>query len=244
MCAVPICADVGSLPSNALAIPIWSFGVRVTTCTIAKMARITSAAANWKALRTSAVPSGSGRPVLGLWPCGPPGPGRQGRAAVRSGRGLGPRRRRRTPPRREARTGTAGARAGRRNCGIGAGCGGHVDCGPGAGRAGAAEGDVELALSDDEGFLEVVAVRGRATAGWDVHVDEGEAAAGVVAGQQAGQQDGVGVAHHGQVGQGRVVGCGDRQRTAGIIGRDRRGLGDWVVGVIGFAPAPRDCLPA
>lgn len=49
------------------------------------------------------------------------------------------------------------------------------------------------ALSDDECFLEVMTVRGRAAAGRNVHVNEGEAAAGVV----PGQQDGVGVAHHG-----------------------------------------------
>ncbi len=62
----------------------------------------------------------------------------------------------------------------------------------------AAEGRFDFADEDGEGFFEVVAVWGRASAGRDVHVDEAVFSGGVF----GGEEDGVGVSDEADVGEG------------------------------------------
>ena len=60
------------------------------------------------------------------------------------------------------------------------GVGGDVDGVAGAdGALFAAEGGFEFAVEEDEGLLEIVAMRGRAAVGRDEHVDKAEFAGGV-----------------------------------------------------------------
>ena len=88
------------------------------------------------------------------------------------------------------------------------GVGGYVDglAGVGGG-AFTAEGGLDLALEEDEGFFKIVPVRGWAAAGWDVHVDEAELAGGVF----AAQEDGVGIAHQAEVREVWIVGSGENE---------------------------------
>jgi hypothetical protein len=90
------------------------------------------------------------------------------------------------------------------------GVGRDVDRGAGAGCGrGAAEDELDLAVEAREHLFEVVAVRGRAAAVGDVHVDQAIAAVGPV----AGDQHRVGVAGQGDVR--RVEGAGDEQVAGG-----------------------------
>jgi hypothetical protein len=60
-----------------------------------------------------------------------------------------------------------------------------------------AEGGFHLAFEQDEGLFEVVAMGRGSASGWDVHVDEAEAAVGLV----AGEGDGAGIADEADVGK-------------------------------------------
>ena len=85
----------------------------------------------------------------------------------------------------------------------------------------AAKDDVELALEEDEGFLEVVAMRRRPAAGRNVHINEAEAAGGVF----SGEKKGVGVSGDADVREIRVaVRAGDGGLAAGVVGRDGYGV--------------------
>ena len=72
-------------------------------------------------------------------------------------------------------------------------------------------------------------VRGRATVGRDVHVDETEAAGGVT----AGEKDGVGIADEAYVGEGGAVGCGSDEHAGEVVGREGRGCLRGLRGVCG-----------
>src|SRR5439155_27213713 len=83
----------------------------------------------------------------------------------------------------------------------------------------AAEGQFDLALENGEHLLEVVAMGRRAAAGRDVHVEDGEAAVRVL----AGENQGVGVARQRDVGQGLVhVGPRRHQIAPRVVGWDGR----------------------
>src|SRR2546430_9574653 len=86
-----------------------------------------------------------------------------------------------------------------------------------SGRRLPAEGQLDLPVEDTEHLLEVVAMRGRASARWYVHVDQ-RVTPGRIA---AGQQDGVGVADDAEVLQ-RLIAIGARRRepASGVVGRD------------------------
>jgi hypothetical protein len=100
--------------------------------------------------------------------------------------------------------------------------GGDVDCLAGlSGGFYAAEGGFDFAVEENEGLFEVVTVRGRAAVGRDVHVDEAEAAGGVV----AGEKDGVGVADEADVGEGGVIGYGGGEGAGEVIGGKLRSRG-------------------
>jgi hypothetical protein len=82
----------------------------------------------------------------------------------------------------------------------------------------AAKGDLDLALKKGERLLEIVAMRRRAAAGRDVHVNEAVAASRVL----ARQQDRVGVSYHPDVGQSFVfVRSREPEIAVEVIGRDR-----------------------
>jgi hypothetical protein len=87
----------------------------------------------------------------------------------------------------------------------------------------AAKGGFDLAFEDGERFLEVVAMRRRAAAGRDVHVDKAITTVRVV----AGEQNGVGVPHDSEVGKALIfVRVRNREIALKIVRRDRRfGLG-------------------
>jgi len=95
------------------------------------------------------------------------------------------------------------------------GVGGDVEGLAGVGGGGdAAEGGFDLAFEEDEGLFEVVTVWRWAAAGWDVHVDEAEAAVGVC----AREEDGVGVANQADVGRGGAVGGGESEGAGEVVG--------------------------
>src|ERR1700730_2792143 len=84
-----------------------------------------------------------------------------------------------------------------------------ADCG-----SGAPEGGLEFAFEQGKGFLKIVAVGRWAAAGRDVHVDQAEAACGVL----ASKQDGVSVAYQADVRQ--VVRLSEGESSLGIIRRE------------------------
>jgi len=85
-----------------------------------------------------------------------------------------------------------------------------------------ADGGVHLAGEEDEGLFEAVAVRGWAAVWRDVHVDKGEAAGGV----GAGEKDGVGVADDAEVRQVLIaVGLGEDEGAGEVVGWKCGGVG-------------------
>jgi len=84
----------------------------------------------------------------------------------------------------------------------------------------AAEGGFDLAFENGEGLFEVVTVWGWAATGWDEHVDQAVATGGVF----AGEEEGVGVADHGDVREGLVVvGAGEGEGAGEVVGGDGHG---------------------
>src|ERR1700724_1895921 len=105
----------------------------------------------------------------------------------------------------------------------------------------AAEGGLDLAGEQDEGFLEVMTVGRGSTAGWDVHVDDAEPAVRVV----TRDSDGVGVSYETDVRQlGFGVGTRDGELACKVIWAERRVL-RWRVGhgallQVGFVRQPEE----
>jgi hypothetical protein len=81
----------------------------------------------------------------------------------------------------------------------------------------ATEGGLHLAFEEDEGLFKVVAMGWWAAAGRDVHVDEAEAAGGVL----AGEQDSVGVADEADVRLDWVVCVGEGEGACEVVGWER-----------------------
>ena len=99
-----------------------------------------------------------------------------------------------------------------------------------------AEGGLDFAFQDGEGFFEVVAVWGWAAAGGDMHVDEAVAAAGVF----AGEQNCVGVADEADVGRLAGVGMRDGEGSVEVVGWDcGLGVGLVLFKVHDWAPTSR-----
>ena len=81
---------------------------------------------------------------------------------------------------------------------------------------------LHLALKQDECFLEVMAMRPRATAWQNVHVDHAKASVGLL----AGNRDGVGIAHDANVRQTLIyLGLGNGEVALGVVGWKGRVLG-------------------
>src|SRR5665213_3901030 len=95
----------------------------------------------------------------------------------------------------------------------------------------AAERGFHLAFQQDEGFFEIVAVRWRTAAWWDVHVDDAKAPRSLL----TGDSDSVGVANKADVGQCLIgVRACARKSALQIVGWKR-----WVLrGGLGHASSP------
>ena len=80
------------------------------------------------------------------------------------------------------------------------------------------ESKLDFTLQDREHLFEIMAMRRRAAAGWNVHVDETVATGRVF----AGHENCVRVSYQPNVRQVQVIGLRKREASCGIISRDRR----------------------
>src|SRR6202451_4643446 len=82
------------------------------------------------------------------------------------------------------------------------------------------KGGLHLSLKKDESLLEVMAMRPRATAGRNMHVDDAKASVGLV----AGHGDGIGISHDADVRKTLIgIGLSKGEVALRVIGRNRRG---------------------
>src|SRR5450755_2299265 len=81
-----------------------------------------------------------------------------------------------------------------------------------------AEGRLDLPLEKNERLLEIVPMRRRSTARWNVHVDDAEVAGSVV----ASKQDRVRVTDESDVRQLRVAAASEHERARETIGGEWR----------------------
>src|ERR1017187_9347028 len=83
------------------------------------------------------------------------------------------------------------------------------------------KGGLHLSLKKDESLLEVVAMRRRATAGRNVHVDDAKASVGLV----AGHRDGIGISHDADVRKTPIrIGLSNGEVALRVVGRNGRVL--------------------
>src|ERR1017187_6399243 len=83
------------------------------------------------------------------------------------------------------------------------------------------KGGLHLSLKKDESLLEVVAMRRRATARRNVHIDDAKASVGLV----AGHRDGIGVSHDADVRKTLIrIGLSNGEAALRVIGRKGRVL--------------------
>src|SRR6204780_457369 len=81
------------------------------------------------------------------------------------------------------------------------------------------KGRLQLSLKKDESLLEVVAMRRRATAGRNVHVDDAKATVGLV----AGHRDGIGISHDADVRKTLIhIGPSNGEGALRVVGRKGR----------------------
>jgi hypothetical protein len=73
------------------------------------------------------------------------------------------------------------------------------------------------AVEQDEALLEIMAMRGRAPSGRNVHIDQGESARSI----HSGQQDGVGVARDSEMLGIPVIRVCNHQIPSWVVGRNR-----------------------
>src|ERR1035438_10300837 len=81
------------------------------------------------------------------------------------------------------------------------------------------KGGLHLSLKKDESLLEVVAMRRRATAGRNVHVNDAKASVGLV----AGDGDGIGISHDADVRKSLIrIGLRNGEGAFRVVGRKGR----------------------
>src|ERR1700748_1484733 len=80
------------------------------------------------------------------------------------------------------------------------------------------ESSLQFTIEKNKGLLEIMAMRGRAASGRNVHIDQGESTCSI----HSGQQDRVGVAHDCEMLGIAVIGIFNHQIPSWVVGRNRR----------------------
>ena len=79
------------------------------------------------------------------------------------------------------------------------------------------ESSLQFTDEENKGLLEIMAMRGRAASGRNVHIDQGESTCSI----DSGHQDRVGVAHDTEMLGIAAIGICNRQIPSRVVGRNR-----------------------
>ena len=78
----------------------------------------------------------------------------------------------------------------------------------------ASESRLQFTVEKNKGLLEIMAMRGRAASGRNVHIDQGESTCSI----HSGEQDGVGVAHNSEMRSIAAIRIRDHQIPSRVVG--------------------------